>query len=101
MSGNSSDVAQVVKLLFRQSLGGPATGLAFGICALILAKISPPDTNSVSTILLVAAYGSYFVSEDIFKASGILAAVALGMMLTVTSPKFLSVSLKNSAEVVW
>lgn len=33
--------------------------------------------------MLVGAYGSFFVAEDILKSSGIMAVVALGMTLSV------------------
>ena len=99
--GQSSSVGGVIKLLARQSLAGPATGLAFGLCGTIWLYLAETDANIWSVILLVAAFGSYYVSEDGFKSSGTLATVALGMMMTVVSHKWVKLNLKAVVDPVW
>ena len=99
--GQSSNAGGIIKLLCRQSLGGPATGIAFGLCTSLWLYGLPYEANSASTNLLVAAYASYFVSEDIFQASGILATVALGMSLCITTFKVKEVSVTDDAKHIW
>ena len=99
--GQSSSVGSVVKLLARQSLAGPATGLAFGLFSTIWLYFAETDANIWSVILLVAAFGSYYVSEDIFKLSGILATVMLGMMMTMVNHKLVKLNLKAVVDPVW
>ena len=91
----------MVRLLCRQSLGGPATGLVFGICITALLYVTPQDANLLSVMLLVGTFGAFFVSEEIFYASGILASVALGMLLTIVSSKLPRFKLKETVEGVW
>ena len=81
----------VVATLCRQSLGGPAIGLAFALCLLLLAQLHRTwlEPQALGSASLLAAFASFFVAEDVLGTSGILATVTLGMTLALTHCKLL------------
>ncbi|KAK9789560.1 hypothetical protein WJX73_006097 [Symbiochloris irregularis] len=83
VEGERQTAGGVIKLLFRQSLGGPAVGIAFAIATLLGAMLLGPDACLQSTLLLAGAYGCFVVAEDVLHTSGILAVVAMGMSISL------------------
>ena len=93
----------VLKVLCRQSLGGPAIGVAFALCALLCGMLLPPDACLHSSLLLAGAYGCFVVAEDMLHSSGILAVVAMGMATSLLGGVSQTAKPKPSKdiELIW
>ncbi|CAL8468287.1 g7827 [Coccomyxa elongata] len=88
--GLAQSAGGVFALLCRQSLGGPAVGLAFALCLLGWLRGVPAARQEpvlAAVLMLVAAYGCFFVSDEILATNGILAVVTLGMVCACFGPK--------------
>lgn len=80
LSGNASDTNGIIQFLIV-SLGGISIGLIIGW--LMLKWISKVNNDAMVEISLVvgAAYLTFYVAEQFFHVSGVLALVALGIMI--------------------
>jgi monovalent cation/hydrogen antiporter len=79
--------------------GGTAIGIALGLLFVkVFPRIKDPQVEILSTFLL--SYGSYFVAETVH-ASGVLAAVASGLLLGWHSSELFSASVRIRATAVW
>ena len=84
IAGQPTDTATVVQSLLYIVLGGVACGLAVAAGLLLIAGRS--DDHLVElTLTVLAAYGSFLLAERIH-ASGVLAAVAAGMLVGNAGP---------------
>lgn len=84
VQGNRTTAAAVVRLLCRQSLAGPAIGLAFGLFLVVgLDYWSPGDSIAQLGLTLTAAFGAFVVAEDLLRTNGILAVVACGFVVAM------------------
>ncbi|KAK9814058.1 hypothetical protein WJX72_000127 [[Myrmecia] bisecta] len=83
--GGGMNAAAVVRLLCRQSLGGPAIGLAFGLCLTAALLLTPLELLPQLGLTLVAAFGSFIVAEAMLHTNGILAVVACGFLVAMLS----------------
>ncbi len=61
---DSPSAGEVVRTLCRQSLGGPAIGLAFALCLALWLRFARQDVFSHGGAMLAAAYGSYIVVRN-------------------------------------
>ncbi len=80
LSGNASDMNGIVQFLIV-SFGGIAIGL--GIGWIMLKWISKVDNDAMVEISLVvaAAYITFYIAEQFLHVSGVLALVSLGLMI--------------------
>lgn len=103
VAGEHTTARDVVATLCRQSLGGPAIGLAFALCFLLLAQLPTTwlEPLALGSASLLAAFASFFVAEDVLVTSGILATVTLGMALALSSRKLLRPGDWALLEHVW
>lgn len=61
------------------AFGGPILGLLFGLASYLVTLIVVKDKTFFMTIILLSAYGVFFVAEKLeLGVSGLLALVALG-----------------------
>jgi len=76
-------------------------GLAGGlVTSFILSKIHNNGTLEVNTTIF-CSYMLFFVAENIFKVSGILAIVALGLYMTNTGKTKISAESEHAVHHVW
>lgn len=103
VAGKHTTARDVVATLCRQSLGGPAIGLAFALCFLLLAQLPTTwlEPLALGSASLLAAFASFFVAKDVLGTSGILATVTLGMALALSSRKLLRPGDWALLEHVW
>lgn len=60
--GEAQSPGSIVSLLCRQSLAGPAVGLAFAVCLLAWLRFVPAAQQEAvlaATLMLIAAYGVF------------------------------------------
>ena len=103
VAGEHTTARDVVATLCRQSLGGPAIGLAVALCFLLLAQLHRAwlEPLALGSASLLAAFASFFVAEDLLGTSGILATVTLGMTLALSSRKVLRPEDWTVLEHLW
>ena len=63
------------------AVGGPLTGLAFGICTTVWLRYMYNNPTAEITLTIVSAYGTYLVADELFHVSAVLAVVVLGEAL--------------------
>jgi NhaP-type Na+/H+ or K+/H+ antiporter len=60
------------------AVGGPLSGLAFGMATTLWLRFMYNTPMAEITLTIVAAYGTYIVSDELMKVSPVLAVVILG-----------------------
>jgi NhaP-type Na+/H+ or K+/H+ antiporter len=81
VEGHEDKAAKLVATFCQLALGGPATGLLFGIVTAYLLKHIYNDELAEVTLTISASFLCYFVADDLFKVSGVLALVFLGIYM--------------------
>jgi NhaP-type Na+/H+ or K+/H+ antiporter len=66
------------RLFCQLSLGGPATGLAFGMAMTAWLRFMYNNPMAEITLTVLTAYATYVVGDRLFGVSGVLAVVMLG-----------------------
>jgi NhaP-type Na+/H+ or K+/H+ antiporter len=66
------------RLFCQLSLGGPATGLAFGMAMTAWLRFMYNNPMAEITLTVLTAYATYVVGDRLFGVSGVLAVVILG-----------------------
>ena len=73
-----------VSLLSREflqlAIGGPLTGLAFGMATAFWLRYMYNIPTAEITLTIVATYGTYIVGDSLFHVSAVLAVVTLGAL---------------------
>lgn len=73
-----------VSLLSREflqlAIGGPLTGLAFGMATAFWLRYMYNVPTAEITLTIVATYGTYIVGDSLFHVSAVLAVVTLGAL---------------------
>lgn len=101
--GQSSSAQAVIATLARQSLGGPAIGVAFAVCLVLYIRLPfvQKEPVLITSASILAAYSCFFVAEDILSTSGILAVVALGMAIALFAARFVQEDTVLSLLQTW
>lgn len=68
--GESLNAGGVIKMLARQSVGGPAIGVAFAVCLAGWLRWVPQEAPAAAGAALTAAFAAFFVAEQILLTSG-------------------------------
>lgn len=101
MEGDALTGRSVVSQLSQLALGGPAVGMAFGICMVAwLRYIYNQDVVEV-TLTIVAAMGSFIVANEILGVSGVLAVLILGIWMAAFGTHHISRSVQRPLHIVW
>ena len=66
------------RLFFKLSAGGPATGVAFGICMTLWLRTMFNKPLAEISLTIASAYATYIVADQLFGVSAVLAIVFLG-----------------------
>mmetsp|Transcript_10966 Transcript_10966/g.28178 ORF Transcript_10966/g.28178 Transcript_10966/m.28178 type:complete len:790 (+) Transcript_10966:143-2512(+) len=94
-------IVDAVKMFLKLSLGGPASGIMFGLLMVLWLSYTYNDEVVEIFITITGAYITFFVSEDIFGVSGILASVALGFLMAAVGNSKISPSVQHPLHTVW
>lgn len=82
MPGKSMTAAEVAWMFCRIAFGGPLLGFVMGkIAVWSLSKVFNDSVIEI-TITLSSAYVTYYLAENVFYVSGVLAVVALGVVIS-------------------
>lgn len=73
------------RLFCQLSIGGPATGLMFGIAMTAWLRFMYNNRMAEITLTVLTAYATYLVGDRLFGVSGVLAVVILGAMPGIQS----------------
>lgn len=84
--GENVSFGRGVAIFFRMSLGGACVGVAFGIGLLVLMRLLDRRLNREENVVQVAAtvgtaYLCYFTADVAWKTSGVIATVAMGVVI--------------------
>lgn len=80
VTGNGADASPIVQFL-KVSLGGTAIGLIFGYITIMWVRKVFNDAMIEITVIIAAAYLTFFVAEHFFHVSGVLGVVTLGLVM--------------------
>ncbi len=81
------------------AVGGTVIGVALGsVYVRLYPRLKDPDVEILSTFML--GYVAYFLAEEVH-ASGVLAAVAAGLILGWHSPRIFSATMRIRGTAVW
>ncbi len=73
--------ASLLRREFLQlAIGGPLTGLAFGMATAFWLRYMYNIPTAEITLTIVATYGTYIVGDSLFHVSAVLAVVTLGAL---------------------
>lgn len=79
--------------------GGAGIGAALGLAvALLLPWL---DRNLATAVSVALAYGSFVLADDVLGFSGVMAAVAAGLVLAALSPSRASAEAREALSAVW
>ena len=98
-AGASPEAAGVIPAFLRTLGGGLAIGLATSAAILLVAGRTDDPLVEI-TLTTIAAYGSFLVAEH-FHASGIISALAAGLMIGSAGTRFLSRSGRDRVHWAW
>ena len=84
------------------AVGGPLTGLAFGIATTFWLRFMYNSPMAEITLTIVSAYSTYIVADELLHVSAVLAVVLLGEWLSHACnvfPRKLFCSLSNHRSI--
>jgi len=91
----ATGVAEFLAVFF----GGAAIGAAVGIgVALVLPWL---DRNLAAALSVAAAYGSFVLADDVLGFSGVMAAVAAGLVFAGMAPSRASAEARQATSELW
>ena len=70
----------ICREFLQLAIGGPLTGLAFGIATAFWLRYMYNVPTAEITLTIVATYGTYIVGDELFHVSAVLAVVTLGAL---------------------
>jgi len=97
MGAESKPVLQFLKV----ALGGTATGLIFGYIAISWVKKVFNDAMIEITVIIAAAYLTFFVAEYFFHVSGVLGVVTLGLLMAGMGRTRISPEVEHFLHEFW
>ena len=100
ISGNGLEYSPVLEF-FRVSFGGVLIGFIIGKIALYWIKNVFKDVLVESTIIIVSAYFTFFISEHIFAVSGVLSLVTLGVLMAGPGRTKISANVQHFIHELW
>eukprot|EP01025_Chloroclados_australasicus_P012281 TRINITY_DN1564_c0_g1_i3.p1 TRINITY_DN1564_c0_g1~~TRINITY_DN1564_c0_g1_i3.p1 ORF type:complete len:1205 (-),score=166.96 TRINITY_DN1564_c0_g1_i3:3217-6714(-) len=99
--GKERSVGSGVGFFCQLSFGGPAVGFGIGLAIYLFLTVVYNDVEVEISLTLCGAYLTYFLSEEIAGASGILAVVALGIFMAALGKFAITPKVKESLDSFW
>ncbi|GAQ79623.1 Na+/H+ antiporter [Klebsormidium nitens] len=88
VQGNGTTAGAIVRTLCRQSLAGPAIGLAFGLLLVFGIDYWPADGYITELgLTLAASFGAFTLAEDVLQSNGILCVVTCGFVYALLAKR--------------
>lgn len=98
--GTTTDQNLIVEF-FRVSFGGVAVGALVGVIFMRWIKTIFNDSMAEITIVIAAAYLTYYLAEYIFHVSGVLALCALGLSIGGFGRSLISPGVQHFMKEFW
>lgn len=100
ISGQADDGSPIVEF-FRVALGGLLVGLIFGYLIIYWIKNVFNDTLVETSLVIAAAYLTFYVAEHLFHVSGVLGLVALGLVIGGVGNSRISPQVEHFMHEFW
>ncbi|MFO7574932.1 MAG: cation:proton antiporter [Bacteroidales bacterium] len=100
VTGTGSDTPAVLQFL-KVALGGTAIGLFFGYITISWVKKVFNDAMIEITVIIAAAYLTFFVAEHFFHVSGVLGVVTLGLVMAGMGRTRISPEVEHFLHEFW
>lgn len=100
LTGEGSDSSPVIQFL-KVGLGGMLIGLFFGWVAIGWVKKVFNDAMIEITVLIAAAYITFYVAEHFFHVSGVLGVVTLGLVMAGVGKTRISPEVSHFLHEFW
>ena len=100
VTGDGTGNSPVAEFL-RVALGGTAIGLFFGYIAISWVKKVFNDAMIEITVIIAAAYLTFFVAEHFFHVSGVLGVVTLGLVMAGIGRTRISPEVEHFLHEFW
>ncbi|MBE0674509.1 MAG: cation:proton antiporter, partial [Bacteroidales bacterium] len=100
VTGQGSDNSAIVQFL-KVALGGTAIGLFFGWLTIAWVKKVFNDAMIEITVIIAAAYLTFFVAEHFFHVSGVLGVVTLGLVMAGVGRTRISPEVEHFLHEFW
>eukprot|EP00873_Tetraselmis_striata_P035094 jgi/Tetstr1/455358/TSEL_042192.t1 len=94
-------VPEAVELFLKLAVGGPLSGIMFGLVMVLWLSYTYNDEIVEIFITITGAYITFFISEDIFGVSGVLAVVSLGFFMAAVGNSKISPGVQHPLHTVW
>lgn len=101
VEGSEMVAGNVVKFVFKASLGGPALGIAFAIVVMIWLQLLFNDSIAEITVTLTAAYSLWTLSDQILSVSAVLAVLFFSMFLGMYGRNHISSKSVKPFDFFW
>jgi NhaP-type Na+/H+ or K+/H+ antiporter len=93
--GEEIDWPAGIKLFIHSAVGGAAAGILFGVLLLTVLRLFTHNLNRNENVVEVAstittAYLCYYTAQFVWGASGVIAAVTLGLMVSACGRPFIN-----------
>jgi len=100
ITGVGSDASPIVEF-FRVAVGGIAVGLVIGYIIIAWVKKVFNDALVEITVIVAAAYMTFYIAEHFFHVSGVLGLVALGLLMASTGKTRISPEVGHFLHEFW
>ncbi|MEE4198910.1 MAG: cation:proton antiporter [Bacteroidales bacterium] len=100
ITGAGSEASPVVEFL-RVSVGGTLVGLVIGYIIIAWVKKVFNDALVEITVIIAAAYITFYIAEHFFHVSGVLGLVALGLLMASTGRTRISPEVEHFLHEFW
>eukprot|EP00884_Botryococcus_braunii_P017513 jgi/Botrbrau1/4445/Bobra.0348s0033.1 len=99
--GAHQTAGDAVVTFCQLTLGGPTAGLVFAICTTLWLRQMYNNEMGEIVLTIVAAFGTYLVSDQLLHVSGVLAVVVLGTWMSAAGANHISRSVIHPLHIVW
>lgn len=100
ITGAGTDSSPIVEFL-RVAIGGTVVGIAIGYIIIAWVKKVFNDALVEITVIVAAAYLTFYVAEHFFHVSGVLGLVALGLMMASVGRTRISPEVEHFLHEFW
>ncbi|KAK9908624.1 hypothetical protein WJX75_000582 [Coccomyxa subellipsoidea] len=99
--GQQLSVADTVREFVQLAVGGPLTGLAFGIATTFWLRFMYNSPMAEITLTIVSAYSTYIVADELLHVSAVLAVVLLGIYMSAKGVMAISRKVEHPLHIIW
>jgi len=100
ITGTASEISPIIQFL-KVAVGGTLVGLIFGWITITWVRKVFNDALIEITVVIAAAYLTFFVAEHFLKVSGILGLVALGLVMASVGKTRISPEVEHFLHEFW